>query len=91
MADAPRPSLAYLAESMECRRLSNLAWIRQAEAHNPKTPSLSGARELSPVYAETTRWLEKLSVLSAATGGDDARVEAWIDRMIEKASEGVAA
>lgn len=86
-----KPSLAYLAETMECRRVSNLAWIRQASENNPTSTTLAGARELSPVYAEATRWLEKLAALSQAAGGDDARVEALLDRSIERAREGAAA
>lgn len=83
-----RPTLSQLAEAMECRRISNLAWIRQAEEHNPKSANLPGARELSPVYAEAGRWLDKLAELSDAVGGDDARVEEWLNRALTKAHEG---
>jgi hypothetical protein len=86
-----RPSLKYLADAMECKRLSNLAWIQQAEQHNPKSLTLPGARELSPVYAETVRWLEKLAALSAAVGDDDGRVAALLDRSLTKATEATAA
>lgn len=77
-----RPALKDLALGVEGVLLTNVAWIRQAEQHNASSHNLPGARERTPVLHGSLFWLQKLTTLSDAAGGDEARVEAFIDRAI---------
>lgn len=76
-------SLAEQAEALECRALSQKAWIRQARQHNAKSASLPGAiAELPALEAAacTMRWLADREALFrafvAAQRDEEARTRA---------------
>ena len=86
MADSSLQPLRYARDEMECARLSNLAWIEQAEVHNRKSHNLPGARARRATFATVMHWLDKLADLWDAAGGDE-KVEAWLDRALAKAAD----